>query len=201
MFKLDKNTHMMILFTFALVFIVIYLYYTITDVRKMQRDIARLTSEVSALTNKGPSNVPVSVSAPSPAPTSGQVPRASAPPPTPVVQIKECKPVAESKTVVPVEEDAMSDSSVTTEDIKATLDSVDAELELEQELELDTDTVVEAKGDIDAILEEDEAVIVEPFNDLHKMKFDDIKELCRSKGIKIQGSKDVLIKRLIEHGL
>ena len=176
MFKLDKNTHMMILFTFALVFVVIYLYYTITDVRKMQRDIARLSSEVSVLANKKPT-APQVAPAPPTAPAS------------PVVEIKECKPIVESKVAAAsVEEDVLSESSVTTEDIKATLDSVDAEDEDEP--------VIVAQEDTQPTPSE-----VDFSGELGKMKFEDIKELCRSKGIKIQGSKDVLIKRLIEHGL
>jgi hypothetical protein len=181
MFKLDKNTHMMILFTFALVFVVIYLYYTITDVRKMQRDIARLSSEVSALANKQPTAPQVA-----PAPPTAPV--------SPVVEIKECKPIVESKvaTASSTEEDVLSESSVTTEDIKATLDSVDAE-----DADADEDEpVIVAQEDIQPTPSE-----VDVSGELGKMKFEDIKELCRSKGIKIQGSKDVLIKRLIEHGL
>jgi len=169
---------MMILFTFALVFVVIYLYYTITDVRKMQRDIARLSSEVSALANKQPT-APQVAPAPSTAPVS------------PVVEIKECKPIVESKVATAsVEEDVLSESSITTEDIKATLDSVDADDEDEDE------PVIVAQEDTQPTPSE-----VDVSGELGKMKFEDIKELCRSKGIKIQGSKDVLIKRLIEHGL
>lgn len=49
MFKAGKSTHLTILATFAIVFIVIYLYYTITDLRKVQIDVAKLTKEVQAL--------------------------------------------------------------------------------------------------------------------------------------------------------
>jgi hypothetical protein len=54
MFKLDKNTHMMVLFTFSLIFIVVYLYYTITDVRKMQKEVKRLSDELLKLQKEPP---------------------------------------------------------------------------------------------------------------------------------------------------
>lgn len=181
MFKLDKNTHMMILFTFALIFVVIYLYYTISDVRKMQRDIARLTSEVSALVQKGGNVSATPPSTPSPSPQ----------PVVPIVQIKECTTTSSVPESVIMEEEVVENvenienvevveddaSSVTTEDIKVTLDAED-----------DDETVVKS-----------EEVTVHEGTDLNKLKFEEIKEMCRAKGIKIQGSKEVLIKRLMEH--
>lgn len=49
MFKIDKSTHLLILFTFAIIFVVVYLYYTIMDVRKMQKEIKTLSEDVLAL--------------------------------------------------------------------------------------------------------------------------------------------------------
>lgn len=48
--KLSGSTHMTILFSFALVFVVIYLYYTINDVKKMHGDIKKVQSDVQTLT-------------------------------------------------------------------------------------------------------------------------------------------------------
>jgi hypothetical protein len=48
--KLSGSTHMTILFSFALVFVVIYLYYTINDVKRMHEDIKKVQTEVQSLT-------------------------------------------------------------------------------------------------------------------------------------------------------
>jgi hypothetical protein len=49
MFKAGKSTHLTILATFALVFIVVYLYYTITDLRKLQIEVSKLSKTVQTL--------------------------------------------------------------------------------------------------------------------------------------------------------
>lgn len=49
MFKIDKSTHLLILFTFAIIFVVVYLYYTIIDVRKIQKELKTLSEDVLAL--------------------------------------------------------------------------------------------------------------------------------------------------------
>ena len=48
--KINGSTHMTILISFAIVFVGLYLYYTISDVRKMAVDFKRLSVEVSTLT-------------------------------------------------------------------------------------------------------------------------------------------------------
>jgi cell division protein FtsB len=48
--KLNASTHITIIFTFALIFVVIYLYYTIIDVRKINTDISKVTKELQSLT-------------------------------------------------------------------------------------------------------------------------------------------------------
>lgn len=52
MYQFSKNTHLTIIGVFAVIFIVIYLYYTITDVRKLQLEVSRLSKEVKDLENK-----------------------------------------------------------------------------------------------------------------------------------------------------
>jgi len=49
--KLNKNTHFFIITTFAIVFIIVYLYYTITDVRRLSTDVARLSRDLTLLTD------------------------------------------------------------------------------------------------------------------------------------------------------
>lgn len=173
MFKLDKSTHMMILFTFALVFVVIYLYYTITDVRKMQRDIVRLSGEVSALTQAAASA------------SQSAAPKAvPLPPAAPFVQVKEC---------TTIDEDEEDDDSVSTEDIKATLDTH----EEDEKEEVNVEEVVIEEVSLPQPHQE-EGPKMHQGVDLNKLKFEEIKDMCRAKNIKIQGSKEVLIKRLMD---
>jgi len=47
--KINSSTHMTILVTFALVFVVIYLYYTITDVRKMSVELKKASQDIQTL--------------------------------------------------------------------------------------------------------------------------------------------------------
>lgn len=49
--KLNRNTHFFIITTFAIVFVVVYLYYTITDVRRLSTDVARLSRDLTLLTD------------------------------------------------------------------------------------------------------------------------------------------------------
>ena len=50
--KINTSTHLTILFTFAIIFVVIYLYYTIMDVRKISLDIKKLSQDITKLNNE-----------------------------------------------------------------------------------------------------------------------------------------------------
>jgi len=50
--KINTSTHLTILFTFAIIFVVIYLYYTIIDVRKISLDIKKLSQDITKLNNE-----------------------------------------------------------------------------------------------------------------------------------------------------
>jgi hypothetical protein len=49
--KINSSTHITILVTFALIFVVIYLYYTITDVRKLSLELKKVSVDVQTLSN------------------------------------------------------------------------------------------------------------------------------------------------------
>ena len=50
MIKINKTTHISLLFTFAVVFISVYLYYTIVDVKHLKRETKKLMEDVGGLT-------------------------------------------------------------------------------------------------------------------------------------------------------
>jgi len=86
MFKLSKSTHLTVIATFAIVFIVIYLYYTITDLRKLQIEVSKLSKQVQSL--QAP------VCAPQPTMVFTPIDVSSAEPPVAVVQEDDCTSVA-----------------------------------------------------------------------------------------------------------
>ena len=116
MFKFNKGTHLTILATFAIVFIVIYLYFTITDLRKLQGEVTRLRTKVSALEES--------------AATSSQVDSCPVQkPPTLVETVPTAPIVTAAATTTTSPED---NESVLTEDIKKLLDDADDEQENEE---------------------------------------------------------------------
>jgi hypothetical protein len=217
MFKIDKGTHMMIMITFAIVFVVVYLYFTITDVRKMQREIVRLSEEVSSLQKhhlhikqqQHPEQTQQTVHVPK-------------------VEINE-KPA-----VSPVVDDGDDSESVVTEDIRATLECSDDEeqdIEPHQEVEQDFD---ESKEQVDHEVEKSKETnneteeaeiksvhsnIDEPhfeFNiksvsenefpsaalsveDIKSLKYDELREQCKIQGLSTRGTKENMIQRLVEY--
>jgi len=113
MFKFNKGTHLTILATFAIVFIVIYLYFTITDLRKIQAEVAKLKTKVAALEQKPsePASCPFA-----------QVPETVKP-------VVAAVAVTATTTATAVAED---NESVLTEDIKKLLDTEDNDDDSEQ---------------------------------------------------------------------
>jgi uncharacterized membrane protein len=49
MFKLNKYLHMLILMTFTIVFIVVYLYYIVRDMKRMYQDFKKQAADVHTL--------------------------------------------------------------------------------------------------------------------------------------------------------
>lgn len=209
MFKLDKNTHMMVLFTFSLIFIVVYLYYTITDVRKMQKEVKRLSDELLKLQKEPPVQIKPVIT-PTPAAASAPIN------PVPIVECKQVEPGAD----INIHED---DESVLTDEIRETLECTDDDEDIDLQniinsadkqiagevADVVADVVAgevaevvagEAAVVARAVVDEavvDEAVAIDEA-DILLMKYDDLKELCKKRNLSQKGAKDVLIKRLLE---
>ena len=115
MIKFNKSTHLTIIATFAIVFIVIYLYFTITDLRKLQGEVTRLRQKVATLEENAGS---ASQSCPLKPPVEQQ------PPPAKKAETTtSAAPMVIPLSPVIKEEDDDDDSSVLTEDIKKMLDA------------------------------------------------------------------------------
>lgn len=203
MFKMDKKTHLTILFTFAVLFIVIYLYYTIRDVRKAQVDIKKLQDELSVVkvlattvgslqtdiediknTKHIRTNIDVCTLAP----------------PSQVIEAKE--PVSLQET-----NDHDDVSSVDTEEIRDILDGEDNEEDGDTEdnessednenSESNEETEQDKEGDVTEVAEKN--IPTTTPESLKNMKVDELKDLCRSYNIPSKGNKNDLLVRIFEH--
>ncbi len=221
MAKLNKTTHLMILFTFAIVFVVIYLYYTIGDVRKMSSEVKRLTGEVSKLNQDVQNILAIMPKMPSsasnlqiPVPSSSQTQVQVQQVVQPVVQKQKVSVSSQSlpaqpssvqatsqlvKQVLPDDSDEDDASSVNTEDLKKIINDVD-EVNVDNvedgHIEVLHDELPEQEGHVQL---EQETVKEEVFSeeDLKKLKYEEIKDLCRTRGISTRGTKEQLIAKLV----
>ncbi len=175
MLKLNKSIHFNILCIFAIVFVCVYLYYTITDVKKIAvevkkhgQDITNIITSLATITKElGDLKKKAAVCS-----TSG---------------VCKIAPVVTAQEVV--EHEVQEDNeSVNTDEVKNLLSDIpddegnvdDPQDVLEEELE--STTVKDYKS-----------MSVE---ELKLEKYDDIKEYCKTNSINAKGTKDVLIQRI-----
>jgi hypothetical protein len=195
----------MILFTFAVVFVVVYLYYTINDVKKLNAEVKKLSADVVKMNqymqniistvsafNKDvwdlkagvPSNVNNLLVKTQTAPTPSTVATSAAAAPTMVDNQSTKKQSVIDE--IDLDSDDDDNTSVNTEELKKIINEND------HSDDEDTEQAVEAIVDkkVDVVEQADTT------DDLKKKKYDDLKELCKTKGLSTKGSKDQLIARL-----
>lgn len=207
MIKLNKTTHLMILFTFAIIFVVFYLYYTINDVRQLKAENKKLSADVSK-TSQDIQNVASTLTKEimeikSILKSCGGgsvcvVPSTQAPQVLPQQAPTTLQPTIPSSTAQILNEiDEDDSSSVDTDAIKQML--VDHEEEDEDTIEKQEDThpsPVDSPEPESAIELPQDSAEVKQQEDVTKMKYDDLRELCKSRGLSSKGTKDQLITRL-----
>lgn len=145
MLKFSKGTHFTIIGIFAITFIVVYLYYTITDLRKVQADVARLTKQVAAIEKQQTDSPQCAI-----APASKPAP-ATAPPAKP-------SPASPAAPAVPAQPESVADDddSIATEEIKKLLhdasstDEDDEEVHIQADAEPVDPVPIEAKAEAEA---------------------------------------------------
>lgn len=194
MFKLNKNTHMMILMTFTVVFVVVYMYYAIrdikviySDVKKMEADITTLKTKQEALENETKVIKQLISSVPPPQQQ-----------PMPMQEVFEMvfpvpkMPVTQHAVIVQEEDN----DSVSTEDIKKLVP--DDEEEPEQPTLETPEPVAEAVKELEPVIEsQEEPVKTYSEDELKKMKFEEVKDICKKMNVNTKGSKEVLISRIL----
>lgn len=181
MLKLNKSIHFNILCIFAIVFVCVYLYYTITDVKKIAVEVkkhgqditnivtslATITKELGELKKKA-----VACSAAS--------------------NICQVKPVITAQEVVETiqeESEPDDDDSVATEEVKHLLSDIPDD-------EGNDDTAPDVLEE--EFLEETSAKDYKSMSveELKHEKYDNLKEYCKNNNINAKGTKDVLIQRI-----
>jgi len=179
MLKLNKGIHFNILTVFAIVFVCVYLYYTISDLKKIAVEVKKHSTDIAnivnnlAILNKDFGELKKKAAA---CPVAGacaakpQINIAAAA--QPVVQVAEAAPGA------PIPED--DTSSVDTNDVKNLLSDI-------------------PDGDDDTAHEDAPADAPKAAVNWTDMTIEQLKKECKSAGLSTKGTKDVLVGRLSEH--
>lgn len=220
MFKLNKSTHMMILTTFTLVFVVVYMYYTIKDVKKMYSEVKKNTQDIQALQSlvkevKDVKNavdvvsqqVMNSMTPPQPQIMVQHHPHFGVPPEMFVqqhqmsVMVEKLGEVCDVKAAAPCGNNGDDDvESVSTEDIKKLIDTGDEAEETGETAE--TEETGETGESNMTQQQSTPSTLESPFDGLSedvlkKRKFDEIKDICKKMGLSAKGTREALISRIL----
>lgn len=187
MLKINKSVHFNILCIVVVVFVCTYLYYTISDVKKIAAEVKKHTQDVNNIIS---SLATVTKEL-------GDIKKKSAT----VCTLKE-NIVTPSVTIKEQFDDDAS--SVDTIEVKNLLGDIhDDEDEKDENNEfIDEDIDEEIDEEIEA---EPEEILPEitfkdmSFEELKKKSYDDIKKYCKDNGLNMKGTKDVLIQRIIKY--
>lgn len=184
MLKINKTTHIMILSVFAIVFIVVYLYYTINDVKKLSAEVKKNSADITKLTQDIQNAMTVITNLNSD-----------------ILEVKGnsigsfVRQKSQFKSKLEINDDESEQSSVDSQLLKNILVEHDDDGTVEEVIE--SDEGVDIKEIVeDNIIETDikeEKVVV----DYKSMKYEELKELTKRKGISSKGTKDQLIARLV----
>ena len=198
----NKSVHFNILTVFAIVFVCVYLYFAISDMKKLAVEVKKnaqdvtsivttlgtLTKELSELKKKVTSTTAPNFSG-------AKVPNVVITP-QPQVAVAEQKV---SKDVQPVtEDDACDDSdSIDTNDVKQLLSDIPDAEDGDDDAH-DDDLQMDA---VDDILGKNEETPEKPQQDItvtyKSLTLEQLKDKCREKGLSIKGNKDTLVQRLL----
>jgi hypothetical protein len=205
--KFNKLTHLSIIVVLAIVFIVVYLYYTISDVKKIHNEVAKLTDDITKM-NTSMSNISSTLTLLL-TPAQCQPSQAGGVCNMPQAQI----------TPIPVEVQQDDASSVNAQELMAIIETIeDEKTEVKEEVHEVVDEVVheevhEEVNDVANLDDIEEMMPQEPqtlkdlsssitdlsmlsIAELKSVPYDTIKKYCKSNGIDNKGTKDVLIYRI-----
>jgi hypothetical protein len=173
MFKLNKYLHMLILMTFTIVFIVVYLYYIVRDMKRMYQDFKKQAADVHTLqatVSEIKSAVEMVMYGAAPAAAVAAI----------AVTATEASQAVQAPQAPPVDTE-----SVESEDIRKLVeDGDDAEEDAPQPSLIEEEEVAA-----------DEHVLTK--DEVMSMKLDQLKEVCKKNNISAKGSRETLITRIL----
>jgi hypothetical protein len=188
MLKINKTTHIMILSTFAIVFIVVYLYYTINDVKKLSAEVKKNAADITKLTQdiQNAMNVITNLNADVLEVRGNNMGS---------VMRQKTQSQSQSKSKIEIKDDESEQSSVDSQLLKNILVGHDDEDYEDGTVEEVIEGVEDAdvKQNIeDNVTQKEENKVV----DYKSMKYDELKEIAKRKGISSKGTKDQLVAKL-----
>jgi hypothetical protein len=195
----------MILVAFAIIFIVLYLYYTINDVKKISNELKKLSTDIQKINldiqglnsslnniNLATNNLIIQKQSLTPPPTSLQV----------LSKNNQANQVIFHHDDEDEDDDEDDATSVNTEELKKIINDTDETIPPELEDTKLKSTPENIKKDSNEEDQDDNFDNIEKIDttlekpDLHKLKYEDIRDLCKRKGISSKGTKDQLISKL-----
>ncbi len=193
--KFNKLTHFMIIVFLAVTFIVVYLYYTIKDVKKISTEVQKLSKEVLALSQSISSITTTLIN---------QAPVCYAPIAT-GVSVPQTVPVTSNIQVTVQDGTINDDESDDVDDLHQIIETIDDENT--QAPNGTTDNV-----DISQLNTEDEHVASQSSSteqeltktttkldakDLKSLSYETLKKYCKDNGIDAKGNKETLISKIL----
>lgn len=220
MFKLSKTMHMMILMTFTIVFVVVYMYYMIRDVRKMYEEVKKQGQEIETI-KKSYSELQTNINTlantlntPPPmmpadaamfmATQFGGGPNGNNGMMHFNIQEMMQQEVQDIQSVQGVQgvqgfqgEEAQKQQETADDEIESVVtEDIKKLIEDEDKEEIkENDIEQEILNDIE---NHDSKKTLYELDALKKMKIDEIKDICKSLGIVTKGTRDTLISKIME---
>jgi hypothetical protein len=216
--RFNKFTHLSLLVVFAIIFIVIYLYYTILDVKKIHQEVSKLSRDMEFLNGSLQQMTTALLTNTIPMSTPGSVPdvRLNAQPETE----NDTKPDTTTlgHTQVQAQEVESDCDEVASQELQQIMESIEnEEEEVEQNsvspnapnapnasnVDINTIETIEPIEPIETITNrqsKEPSVTIQnlTMEELKKVPYDDIKKYCKEHSINTKGTKDVLIYRIAQ---
>jgi hypothetical protein len=220
--KFNKLTHLSIIVVLAILFIVVYLYYTIRDVKKIHSEVTKLTSDITEM-NRSISSI-----------TTAILPMVSSPQVGGVCQMPQSQPQPQqSKPSMQMQQTVEDDeSSVNSQELKTIMETIEDEdksivvqetpsvpvyvndvanlddlkdveelmAEQQQTLKdaprtLDITSLGELSSHTESI-DDDVDLSALSLDEIKKISYNQLRRYCKNHGINNKGTADVLIYRI-----
>lgn len=204
--RFNKFTHLSLLVVFAIIFIVIYLYYTISDVKKIHQEVSKLTRDMEFLNGSLQQMTAALLTNTMPMATPGSV-----------LDMQTVSPVQPAKletesvenpitpAVAPEQVQESNDDEVASQELQHIMESIEDDEEQEEQEEQNASSPNVDINSIDVVdatesITNKHSVAIEKLTmeELKKVSYDDIKKYCKEHSINTKGTKDVLIYRIAQ---